>query len=85
MRTNCDKLVILDMLKAEDNYDQLRVDALQELKNFDQQLNRVDSDLQRLNTVLHNIHEHNHFLQQQLKAYKEYLENVRKNCGSPAK
>mmetsp|Transcript_6380 Transcript_6380/g.18071 ORF Transcript_6380/g.18071 Transcript_6380/m.18071 type:complete len:759 (+) Transcript_6380:76-2352(+) len=85
MATNCEKLEKIDMLRGGDKYDKLRRDCLQELKNFDQQLNRVESDLQRLNSVLHNIHEHNHFLQQQLKAYKEYLENVRKNCGTPGK
>jgi Ras GTPase-activating-like protein IQGAP2/3 len=84
IESNCQKLVQLGILKEEDNYDRLRVDAFAELKNLEQQLNQVESDLQRLSAVLKNLHEHNHFLQQQLKAYKEYLENVRKNCGSPA-
>lgn len=84
IEANCQKLVQLGILKEEDNYDRLRVDAFAELKNLEQQLNQVEGDLQRLSAVLKNLHEHNHFLQQQLKAYKEYLENVRKNCGSPA-
>jgi 16S rRNA G966 N2-methylase RsmD len=82
---NCKKLIEMNLLKEEDNFDRLRVDAFTELKNFEKQLNQVESDLQRLSVVLKNLHEHNHFLQQQLKAYKEYLENVRKNCGSNPK
>ena len=84
MEANCQKLVQFGVLKEEDNFDRLRAESLAELKNFGKQLNQVESDLQRLSAVLKNLHEHNHFLQQQLKAYKEYLENVRKNCGSPA-
>uniref|UniRef100_A0A7S4PCN8 Ras-GAP domain-containing protein n=1 Tax=Paramoeba aestuarina TaxID=180227 RepID=A0A7S4PCN8_9EUKA len=85
MRSNCKKLVEMSLLSEGDNYDQLRIDAFKGLKNFEEQLDRVESDMQRLKAVLSNIHEHNHFLQQQLKAYKEYLENVRKNCGSASK
>ena len=47
MVTNCTKLVELGTLKEEDNYDALRTEAFKGLRNFEQQLDRVDSDIQR--------------------------------------
>lgn len=41
--------------------------------------------MERLKTVLSNIHEHNEFLKQQYDAYKEYLANVRSKSTTAPK
>ena len=47
MKNNCQKLVELGWLKEADNYDRLRVDGFKGLKNIEEQLDRVDSDIAR--------------------------------------
>jgi Ras GTPase-activating-like protein IQGAP2/3 len=47
--------------------------------NYETQIQKTNSDLDRLRAVLNNIHEHNEFLKQQYEAYQEYLESVRRN------
>lgn len=79
---NIKDLVAAGMIKEEDGYAQLRKDAMQELLNYEKQLEKTNSDIAALTSVITNIREHNSFLQQQLEVYKEYLENVRQNCSS---
>mmetsp|Transcript_17716 Transcript_17716/g.53103 ORF Transcript_17716/g.53103 Transcript_17716/m.53103 type:complete len:779 (+) Transcript_17716:136-2472(+) len=82
---NCAQLVELGVLSEADNYSTLREDAIQELINYEEQLDKTEGDIVRLKEVLRSIHEHNHFLQQQMEAYKEYLDNVRANCAGGKK
>lgn len=53
--------------------------------DYESQIERTNIDIERLKTVLKNLHEHNQFLKQQYEAYKEYLANVRQNCSSTLK
>src|SRR5690348_6996086 len=64
------------MLNEADNYAKLRKDTVQELVNYEAQIQKTNSDLERLKIVLKNIHEHNEFLKQQYEAYKQYLSSV---------
>jgi len=82
---NCKKLVADGIISESDKFAKLRRDTVQELVNYEAQIQKTNSDLERLKTVLKNIHQHNEFLTQQYEAYKEYLENVRQNCSSNQK
>jgi Ras GTPase-activating-like protein IQGAP2/3 len=82
---NCAQLVEAGVMSEADNYATLREDAIQELINYEQQLEKTEGDIVRLKEVLRSIHEHNHFVQQQLEAYKEYLNNVRASCSGSKK
>jgi len=82
---NCNKLVSEGIISESDNYAKLRRDTIQELVNYEGQIQRTNSDLTRLKSVLKSIHSHNEFLKQQYEAYKEYLANVRQNCSSNEK
>ena len=54
--------------------------------NYEAQIQKTSTDLERLKAVLKNIHEHNEFLKQQFDAYKQYLTNVReKSVTAPSK
>jgi len=70
------------MISESDGYAKLRKDTVQELINYDSQITKTTTDLERLKSVLASIHEHNEFLKQQYVVYKEYLANVRENCSS---
>lgn len=52
------------------------------MANYEAQIQRTGTDLERLKTVLSNIHEHNEYLKQQYEAYKEYLTNVRSKSST---
>lgn len=45
--------------------------------DYESQIQKSKSDIERLKGVLKSIHEHQDFLNQQFLAYKEYLSNVR--------
>jgi len=77
------KRLVEDQIIAEaDNYAKLRRDTVQELTNYEAQIQKTTADLERLKAVLKNIHENNNFLKQQYDAYQKYLENVRQNCST---
>ena len=80
--TNIGDLVTAGLIREDDGYAQLRKDAMQELLNYEKQVDKSNADINLLSQVIGNIREHNTFLQQQLEVYKEYLENVRQNCSS---
>lgn len=82
INTNIKDLLAAGLIKEEDGYAQLRKDAMQELLNYEKQVEKTNNDIQLLNKVISNIREHNLFLQQQLEVYKQYLDNVRQNCSS---
>lgn len=82
---NCAKLVVEGIISEADNYAKLRRDTVQELVNYEGQIQRTGVDLDRLKAVLKSIHSHNEFLKAQYEAYKEYLANVRQNCSSNEK
>jgi len=73
------------IINEADSYAKLRKDTVQELVNYEAQIEKTNSDLERLKAVLKSIHAHNEFLKQQYEAYKEYLANVRQNCSSNEK
>eukprot|EP01118_Nematostelium_gracile_P001607 TRINITY_DN11670_c0_g1_i1.p1 TRINITY_DN11670_c0_g1~~TRINITY_DN11670_c0_g1_i1.p1 ORF type:complete len:753 (-),score=217.16 TRINITY_DN11670_c0_g1_i1:66-2324(-) len=81
---NCAKLVAVGIINPNDNFAKLRKDTVQELVNYEAQIQKTAGDLDRLKSVLKSIHGHNEFLKQQYEAYKEYLNNVRQNCSSNA-
>jgi len=85
IHSNLKKLVTDGIVSEEDNYSKLRKDTVQELINYEAQIQKTNTDLVRLKTVLKNIHEHNEFLKQQYEAYKEYLTNVRQKTASNPK
>jgi len=85
IQQNCKKLVAEGIISDSDKYAKLRKDTVQELVNYEAQIKRTATDLERLRLVLRNIHSHNEFLQQQYEAYKEYLANVRQSCSSKPK
>jgi len=76
---NCKKLTEEGVITETDGFAKLRKDTVQELVNYEAQIQKTNSDIERLRTVLNNIHEHNEFLKQQYEAYQEYLESVRRN------
>jgi Ras GTPase-activating-like protein IQGAP2/3 len=78
--SNCNQLVDEDILRAEDNYLNLRRDTYQEVINYEARIRVIQEDQVRLQKVLDAIRKHNDFLQNQYEAYQEYLENVRKSC-----
>jgi len=83
---NCKKLVMDGIISESDSYAKLRRDTVQELVNYEAQIQKTNFDLERLKTVLKNIHDHNEFLKQQFEAYKQYLANVReKSVTNPKK
>jgi len=75
-------LVAEGIISEEDNYAKLRKDTVQELLDYESQIQKTNTDLVLLKGVLKSIHEQNEFLKQQYEAYKEYLANVRQNCSS---
>jgi len=81
IHSNLKKLADEGIITLDDNYAKLRKDTVQELVNYESQIQKTNSDLERLKLVLKNIHDHNEFLKQQYDAYKEYLDNVRIRCG----
>jgi len=85
IHSNCKKLVAEGIISEEDNYAKLRKDTVQELLDYESQIQKTNSDLIRLKAVLKSIHDQNEFLKQQYEAYKEYLANVRQNCSSTPK
>jgi Ras GTPase-activating-like protein IQGAP2/3 len=85
IRSNCKILVAEGIISESDKYAKLRKDTVQELVDYESQIQRTNIDIERLKTVLKNLHEHNQFLKQQYEAYKEYLANVRQNCSSTLK
>lgn len=64
-----------------DNYSQLRKDAFLEMQNYDEQTERVKSELEKLNYVMSLIEEQTEFLAAQFEAYGMYLEDVRAKCS----
>eukprot|EP01114_Cavostelium_apophysatum_P006458 TRINITY_DN1777_c0_g3_i1.p1 TRINITY_DN1777_c0_g3~~TRINITY_DN1777_c0_g3_i1.p1 ORF type:complete len:766 (+),score=273.66 TRINITY_DN1777_c0_g3_i1:272-2569(+) len=82
IHANLKKLEAEGVITQEDNFAKLRRDTVQELVNYEFQIQKTSTDVDRLKNVLKNIHEHNEFLKQQYDAYKEYLNNVRQNCSS---
>jgi len=79
---NLAKLVADGFVSDQDNYAKLRRDTVQELINYEVQIQKTTADLDRLKSVLKNIHQHHEFLKQQYDAYQKYLENFRQNCTS---
>ncbi|KAL6058637.1 Ras GTPase-activating protein [Balamuthia mandrillaris] len=82
IQKNCQDLVSAGYLKEDDNYAQLRKDAVQELLDYEDQIVKTKSLLQRLEEVIANIQNHQQFLEDQYEAYKSYLEDVTEKCSS---
>eukprot|EP01087_Luapelamoeba_hula_P013930 TRINITY_DN4018_c0_g1_i1.p1 TRINITY_DN4018_c0_g1~~TRINITY_DN4018_c0_g1_i1.p1 ORF type:complete len:787 (-),score=140.16 TRINITY_DN4018_c0_g1_i1:88-2448(-) len=76
IQRNCTELVEVGYLKGDDNYAQLRKDAVQELFNYEEQIEKAKAMLARLHEVLRNIEAHGGFLVDQYEAYKSYLDAV---------
>ncbi|KYQ91046.1 RasGTPase-activating protein [Tieghemostelium lacteum] len=61
----------------QDMIGKMKKDLVNEFFNFDAHIQKSNSDLEKLKQVLAAIQEHNVFLQQQIKVYEEYLNNVK--------
>lgn len=81
IQKNCQDLVKVGYLKESDNYAQLRRDAVQELYNYEEQSKKARVLLERLDSVLKNVTNHQKFLEDQYEAYKKYLQDVTSKCG----
>jgi len=57
----------------------------EEFLNCNQRIVKVATDIEKLKTVLQALQEHNEFGNQQLRAYEEYLSNVRTNTITSTK
>lgn len=79
---NVGVLVQANVISESDNYARLRRDTVQELINYEAQIEKTAQDVEKLKPVLKSIHSHNEFLRQQYEAYKEYLNNVRQKCST---
>ena len=82
---NIKKLVDDNIISDSDNFAKLRKDTVQELVNYEAQIEKTMNDKSKLTQVLQNIHEHNEFLKQQHDFYKQYLNNVRPKCSTNSK
>eukprot|EP00727_Mastigamoeba_balamuthi_P012374 m51a1_g776 putative ase-activating protein (876) ;mRNA; f:594282-597416 len=74
---NLKKLVGCSLLSDDDNYARLRRDLYDDVTNVQERTKKIKSDTDRLRQVLQNMEERNNFGLQQLRAYEEYLVNVR--------
>ena len=81
IKENCQILEREGKVSAEDDYAQLRRDAMGEMSNYESMLQKTQSDHERLRQVLRNIHDRYSWMEEQYDAYKEYLSNVRQNCN----
>lgn len=81
---NCSDLVKVGYLKEDDNYAQLRKDAVQELYNYEEQIKKTQQMMQRLEAVLKSVESHQTFLTAQYEAYTTYLKDVTEKCASAA-
>lgn len=79
---NCVELVKVGYLNEDDNYAQLRKDAVQELFNYEEQIGKTKNLISRLDEVLKNVEQHRQFLGEQYDAYKSYLNDVREKCAA---
>lgn len=82
IQKNCQELVKVKYLQEDDNYAQLRRDAVQELYNYEEQIQKSRVLMERLDSVLKTVINHQKFLESQYEAYKAYLEDVTSKCST---
>ncbi len=84
-RANLERLCELGRVSRDDNFAQLRKDVVEETLQYEKQIGKTTADLKMLRTVYRDVMERNDFLQEQLAAYKLYLDNVRATAAAPTK
>lgn len=80
---NLERLCALGRVSRDDNFAQLRRDVVEETLQYEKQIGKTTADLKMLRTVYRDVMERNDFLQEQLAAYKLYLDNVRATAAAP--
>jgi Ras GTPase-activating-like protein IQGAP2/3 len=82
---NLERLCALGRVSRDDNFAQLRRDVVEETLQYEKQIGKTTADLKMLRTVYRDVMERNDFLQEQLAAYKQYLNNVRATAATTTK
>ena len=81
-QANLQRLTTLNAIDPSDNYAQLRRDVVRETLQYERQIEKTTTSLKMLREVYRDVMERNDFLKEQLEAYKQYLDNVRKGAAT---
>lgn len=79
---NFKKLEQEGVISSADNYAALTAEVAQELMDLEKLREKVNTELESLESVFATIRDHNNYLRSQLESYRAYLQNVRMQSGS---